>query len=340
MKRISLIVALHVPALILFAQPAVRTGEITRGIFYQEGIASWYGGEFNGRPTASGEIFDDTRLTAAHPILPFGTMLKITNRHNNKSVIVRVNDRGPFVAERILDLSRTAAQELDMIRTGTAPVIVESLQELSLPLRNTLSSGTGVGGAPQPAALAPAAPAPAPAAQPAAPAPAAPAAPAPAAAAQPQPASAQGAAPAPAAPASAAQGTPWPAQNGEVLQIRPAPVESYSDLAPGSAAPDIRAAEISLPQSGTPALLRGSIPGGDGAKLYRIQVGAYIQPRNAVDAFEKLKNAGLNPAYEKYNEYYRVVLSGIKNADLRSVAEKLGQAGFREAIIKEESPAP
>ncbi|MDR0447317.1 MAG: septal ring lytic transglycosylase RlpA family protein, partial [Treponema sp.] len=114
-----------------FAQ--ARTGELERGIFHQEGIASWYGAEFNGRPTASGEIFNDSMFTAAHPILPFGTMVKVTNRHNNKTVIVRVNDRGPFVAQRIIDVSRAAAQQLEMIATGTAPVLMESLDEVALP---------------------------------------------------------------------------------------------------------------------------------------------------------------------------------------------------------------
>jgi rare lipoprotein A len=89
-----------------------------------------------------------------------------------------------------------------------------------------------------------------------------------------------------------------------------------------------------------PALLKGAVPGEGAAladeKLYRIQVGAYVQPRNAVEAFDKLKRVGLDPAYEKYNDFYRVVVAGIKNAEVRTVAEKIGQAGFREAIIREE----
>jgi rare lipoprotein A len=99
-------------------------------IFRQEGIASWYGREFDGRPTASGEIYDSSQLTAAHPNLPFGTMLTVTNRHNNRSVTVRVNDRGPFVAARIIDVSRAAAEQLDMIVTGTAPVTIESIERI------------------------------------------------------------------------------------------------------------------------------------------------------------------------------------------------------------------
>ena len=101
-------------------------------VFRQEGIASWYGREFEGRPTASGEIFDASQMTAAHPSLPFGTMLVVTNQHNKKSVTVRVNDRGPFVPARIIDVSRAAAEKLDMIVTGTAPVTVESMDKITI----------------------------------------------------------------------------------------------------------------------------------------------------------------------------------------------------------------
>ncbi len=103
----------------------------SKNVFRQEGIASWYGNEFNGRPTASGEIFDSSQLTAAHPNLPFGTVLVVTNQHNNKKVTVRVNDRGPFVAARIIDVSRAAAEQLDMITTGTAPVVIESIERIA-----------------------------------------------------------------------------------------------------------------------------------------------------------------------------------------------------------------
>jgi rare lipoprotein A len=85
-----------------------------------EAIISWYGDEFHGRPTSSGEIFDMTALTAAHKNLPFGTILEVTNLANGKKVSVRVNDRGPFVEDRELDVSKAAAQELDIITSGTA----------------------------------------------------------------------------------------------------------------------------------------------------------------------------------------------------------------------------
>ena len=87
--------------------------------------ASYYADKFHGRQTASGEIFNMNDFTCAHKTLPFGTILRVTNLENNRSVNVRVNDRGPFVAGREIDLSKAAARQLDMIRTGTATVRLE-----------------------------------------------------------------------------------------------------------------------------------------------------------------------------------------------------------------------
>lgn len=93
-----------------------------------EGKASWYGPGFHGRKTASGERFNQGAMTCAHRKLPFGSKVRVTNLENDRSVVVIVNDRGPFIQGRIVDLSRKAAQEIDMIRTGTAPVRVEIVQ--------------------------------------------------------------------------------------------------------------------------------------------------------------------------------------------------------------------
>jgi rare lipoprotein A len=93
----------------------------------EEGLASWYGGKFQGRLTSSGEVFDTNLLTAAHKTLPFGTLVKVTNLANGLSTVVRINDRGPFIEGRIIDLSRAAAERIDMIGTGTARVSVEVL---------------------------------------------------------------------------------------------------------------------------------------------------------------------------------------------------------------------
>jgi rare lipoprotein A len=90
----------------------------------EDGLASWYGGRdgFEGKPTASGEIYDSSLLTAAHRELPLGTVVEVTNLDNGKSVRVRINDRGPFVAGRVIDLSRAAAREIDLLGPGVGPV--------------------------------------------------------------------------------------------------------------------------------------------------------------------------------------------------------------------------
>ena len=89
------------------------------------GLASWYGPYFHGRQTATGEIFDQNELTAAHPSLPFGTFLKVTNLLNGKSVVVRVNDRGPYFDNRILDLSNRAARCIGSDDKGVVPIEAE-----------------------------------------------------------------------------------------------------------------------------------------------------------------------------------------------------------------------
>lgn len=95
--------------------------------FIEEGVASWYGKDFHGKKTANGERYDMYGLTAAHRILPFGTKVRVTNLANGKQTVVRINDRGPFVANRIIDLTHTAATQIGMIGTGTARVRLESL---------------------------------------------------------------------------------------------------------------------------------------------------------------------------------------------------------------------
>ncbi len=92
-----------------------------------EGYASWYGPGFAGRLTASGEVFDPAQLTAAHRTLPFGTRVRVVNLDNGLSVDVRITDRGPFIPNRVIDLSRGAAEAIDMIGSGLAPVRVEPL---------------------------------------------------------------------------------------------------------------------------------------------------------------------------------------------------------------------
>ncbi len=101
-------------------RPAAESGQV--------GVASWYGNEFHGRPTSSGEVFDTNDLTAAHRTLPFGTYVMVTNLENDRSVVVRINDRGPFVRGRIIDLSYAAARTLGLIGPGTARVRLDILR--------------------------------------------------------------------------------------------------------------------------------------------------------------------------------------------------------------------
>jgi len=252
-------------------------------IFRQEGIASWYGKEFEGRPTASGEIFDLSQLTAAHPSLPFGTMLVVTNVHNNKKVTVRVNDRGPFVSARIIDVSRAAAEQLDMIATGTAPVVIESVERIAVSL---------------PAAEPPQVLTPVVDVQP------------------------------------IASSTVIQTTNTTVVNSAPVSVARPAEAAVYVSQPVV-AAQVPNQIKLTPQI--NIIPD----KNYRLQVGSYRIARNAVDAFEKLKNSGLNPAYERFSdsnngEYFRVVLAGVRGIDVQSTTEILSVAGFREVLIREE----
>ncbi len=103
----------------------------TSATYAQEvGLASFYHSFFNGKKTANGELFDNTKLTCAHKNLPFGTMLKVTNIENDQSVIVRVNDRGPYVKGRLLDVSLAAAKKLGFVNKGTATIMYEIYKEV------------------------------------------------------------------------------------------------------------------------------------------------------------------------------------------------------------------
>jgi len=95
--------------------------------YTEEGNASWYGNPFHGRRASNGETYDMNKLTAAHRTLPFDTMVRVTNLSNNKSTVVRITDRGPFVENRIIDLSQAAAREIESIGPGVVPVRLEVL---------------------------------------------------------------------------------------------------------------------------------------------------------------------------------------------------------------------
>lgn len=110
-------------------KPATKSTHAKRARPYQVGTASWYGSYFDGKETASGEPFDMYDLTAAHPTLPLGTMVKVTNLRNGRTVVVRVNDRGPVVEGRIIDLSYQAARELHLEHQGIQTVRLDIVSQ-------------------------------------------------------------------------------------------------------------------------------------------------------------------------------------------------------------------
>ena len=111
------------------------------GMPIERGIASWYGSKFDGRRTASGERYDMTELTAAHPTLPFGTRVGVRNTRTGREVVVRINDRGPFSKNRIIDLSSAAAREVGVVGPGTASVEHYLVPEAGAPPRFTVQVG-------------------------------------------------------------------------------------------------------------------------------------------------------------------------------------------------------
>jgi rare lipoprotein A len=109
----------------------------------EAGVASWYGPGFHGKSTANGEPYDQSARTAAHRTLQMPSIVRVTNLDNGMSTVVRINDRGPFARSRVIDLSRTAAQELDIVRNGTAHVRIDQLQAESLAVKDVAIGGGG-----------------------------------------------------------------------------------------------------------------------------------------------------------------------------------------------------
>jgi rare lipoprotein A len=298
MKKISMLILMSAGFIALCA------AQSPSGVNYrQEGIASWYGTEFDGRKTASGEIFDSTLYTAAHPSLPFQTVLTVTNIYNNRKVRVKVNDRGPFITGRIIDLSKAAAEAIDMISTGTAMVMIESTVETALGPVHQGEKTVQTTAAP--------------------------------AAAKPELYAVETDLNAPAktgtfatAPVAAA---PAGHETEESFFVEAAAVQAEKAAYPVESN---NAGSITMGPEG----IRGNFPPTGNGKIYRLQVGAYKIPRNAVDAFEKLKNAGFSPKYERNEELalYRVVLAGLHSEDIPQVAERLYSAGFYEVYFREE----
>lgn len=112
--------------------------------YMERGYASWYGGYFHGRPTASGAIYDQFGMTAAHRLLPLRSVVRVTNPENGREVIVVINDRGPFIRGRVIDLSYGAAKQLGAVKSGTLPVLIEVIQMGSRSATSSLLRMTGL----------------------------------------------------------------------------------------------------------------------------------------------------------------------------------------------------
>jgi rare lipoprotein A len=384
MKKMIMLV---MSGLFVTAVCAAQTQTSGSAPFRQEGMASWYGVEFEGRPTASGELFDPNQFTAAHPDLPFGTLLIVTNVINGEQVVVRVNDRGPFVKSRIIDVSKAAAEKLNMLESGTAQVLIE------LAPKNTVSpaaanitptsavTATDTKSAPVQTAYNTARPA-----DESVPPEVVTAATPPPTAAQPQQLSSRPVAagqttgaPAytPQQPALASRQTAQPSPSASSPQAASPALQSRTQLpvqtrlstvtppvasfqpVPTTSRPPIPsvtgAAQPAMPSSAmSPAPSQASAPiqpsrswpsyasaeilGGPFVKgrYYRLQIGSFKVAKNAVEVFDRLSAAGLNPQWEPFGELYRVVISNVRPDDINSIAVRLGGAGFKEAIAREE----
>lgn len=270
--------------------------------YTETGMASWYGPGFHTKSTANGERYDQSDRTAAHRTLQMPAVVRVTNLENGMSTVVRINDRGPFARNRIIDLSRTAAEELDIVRAGTARVRLEQLQQESIAVKDVAVSGGGPDEQHQAMAalasgqrgtLAP----------PVAPPPVA------VAAAPPEPT------PPPPPPA------PTPVQAG------------------WGGAPPPRSAPVTVPASPPPVAatpVAASAPGAHASGFY-IQIGAFSTPENAERQRNAIRSYGTSEVTHgaaSGREVYRVRLGPYTTSDAAGiVADRLKRSGYGDARV-------
>ena len=282
-----------------------------------ETYASYYGEAFNGRPTSSGEIFDMNAYTAAHKTLPFGTFLEVTNLENGKKVVVRVNDRGPFVPNREIDLSKAAAKSLGMISRGITRVSikrVDSLDHAALVATTDVYSDTTTESAPKGAH-------PVTDSQPEA-------VPVQKEAVSDIPAKGSDTA-AETAPSKVTQAR---AAQPDTTQRQPASVDKQTAKPDAVKGVANRSASAQPAQTPAPVYSQGT-----SGVLWRIQLGAFAREENALRLVVQLRKAGFDPAYERTEKSVRVVLPGIQPDDLEKVKEALANHSFTDYVIRQES---
>jgi rare lipoprotein A len=305
MARIALLAA----ALVALGTTTFAESEIIK----LEGKASYYGEEFNGKPTSSGEIFDMNAFTAAHKTLPFGTLLEVTNLENGKKVTVRVNDRGPFVDDRDLDMSKAAAAEIGILGAGTARV---SIRKVGMADTNAVATTTA------PAANGDAI------AQPTA-----------VTEATNGTASATTTGATTGAAETNVTSTPatGSATNATTVGAPSAtaqPAQAAASVTAVTTPAATGATGAAVQNSPAPTLAATASPTGP---RWRIQLGSFSREDNATRLVVRLRKDGFNPAFEKTATTTRVVIAGISNGDLAGIRGKLDHAGYTGYIVRQEA---
>ncbi len=274
----------------------------------ETGTASWYGPGFHGKSTANGERYDQSDRTAAHRTLQMPAIVRVTNLENGRSTVVRVNDRGPFARARVIDLSRTAAEEIDMVGKGTARVRIEQLQAESLAVKEVALSGGGPAEQQQAVAQLANGSRTAP-----------PPAPAPTPVAVPPPPIMQASYEPPPAPAAPAQAAYVP------------PPRNVPFGAPRSASGDVPPTIASLSATTSAATPSSQLSG------FFVQVGAFSTHENAERQRSAVRSYG-NPEVSQVSangrEVYRVRLGPYTTQDAAGiVADRLKRSGYGDARV-------
>jgi rare lipoprotein A len=275
--------------------------------YTETGVASWYGPGFHTKATANGERYDQSDRTAAHRTLQMPAIVRVTNVENGMSTVVRINDRGPFARNRIIDLSRTAAQELDIIRAGTARVRIEQLPQESMAVKDVALGGGGPDEQHQALAALASGQRGAPAAAPAAP---------------------------PPPPVAVAAVQPEP-----TLPPPPPPQQMTPAQAGWGGAPPPRSAPVNVaatpPVAATP-VAAASAPGAHANGFY-IQVGAFSTPENAERQRSAIRSYGTTEVTHgaaSGREVYRVRLGPYTTSDAAGiVADRLKRSGYGDARV-------
>jgi rare lipoprotein A len=274
----------------------------------ETGVASWYGPGFHGKSTANGEPYDQSARTAAHRTLQMPAIVRVTNLDNGMSTVVRINDRGPFARSRIIDLSRTAAQELDIVRNGTGHVRIEQLQAESLAVKDVAIAGGGP--AEQQAAVAQAS------------------------SGRYAPAQAQ-------APVQTAAYNPPPP-----VYAQPAPAPEYAQSAPTqpvwqtnsrSAAADPAPAYIPASSGGPTVASLATGSALQPASGFYVQTGAFTTPENAERQRGAVSSYGVSEISQGSaggRDVYRVRLGPYTTSDAAGiVADRLKRSGYGDARV-------